>query len=370
MKTTRYTISLFLFCFIILTAFSQNAGVGQWRDHLPFNYFIAVTETPDKVFGATPYAVLTYDKVDESIERFSKINGLSDIEVSDIGYSEELQTVVLAYTNTNIDLFKGNYIVNIPDIKRKPILGNKVINSVSFRGEFAYLSCGFGIVVLDINNEEIADTWYIGPEGSQINVYDLTHNDTAFFAATEDGIFYASLSHPNLADFSAWEHLDSAPYPVFDYDIIEAYEGYIFANLMEGGSIEDDSIFYYDGNTWEYLPLGGYHGVNSITASAGKLMIALNYAGKVFNENLEEEMLIYTYNPGTPVMNDAIYSSGGEVWVADGRRGLVKSFADGWASMSINPGGPVSASVFSMTSAGDQVWVAPGGLPAHGTRSS
>ncbi len=70
------------------------------------------------------------NKADELIERFTKINGLSDIEISDIRYSSELETVVVAYTNTNIDLFKGNYIINIPDIKRKPILGNKVINSV------------------------------------------------------------------------------------------------------------------------------------------------------------------------------------------------------------------------------------------------
>ncbi|MCK5338015.1 MAG: hypothetical protein KAJ50_04350, partial [Bacteroidales bacterium] len=132
MNIIRQTILIFLLSLIIATASGQNAGVGQWRDHLPFNKFIAVTETPDKIFGATPYAILTYDKDDESIERFTKINGLSDIGISDIRYSEELQTVVLAYTNTNIDLFKGNYIINIPDIKRKPILGNKVINKVSF----------------------------------------------------------------------------------------------------------------------------------------------------------------------------------------------------------------------------------------------
>ena len=57
-------------------------------------------------------------------------------------------------------------------------------------------------MVLDVVKEEIADTWYIGPDGSQINVYDFTNNDTSFFAATEEGIFYASIDHPNLADFS------------------------------------------------------------------------------------------------------------------------------------------------------------------------
>ncbi len=361
MKIYRYTILIFLLSLLFTTASGQNAGVGQWRDHLPYNNFKAVTETPDKIFGATPYAVLTYNKNDESIERFTKINGLSDIDISDIRYSDELQTVVLAYTNTNIDLFKDNYIINIPDIKRKPILGNKVINKITFRGDYAYLSCGFGIVVLDVVREEIFDTWYIGPNGSQINVLDMTYNDTSFFAATEDGIFYASVSHPNLADFSAWTRLVNLPYSYYEYNYIESYAGYIFANLKEGGNVDQDSIYYYDGNTWTYFPAEGFGGVSNIKASKGKLLISLDWGGKVIDENLEEEILIWNYNPGTPNMHDAIYSGNGEIWVADGRSGLVKSYADGWESMKINPGGPGNASVFSLTASENRVWVAPGG---------
>ena len=80
-----------------------------------------------------------------------------------------------------------------------------------------------------------------------------------------------------------------------------------------------------------------------------------------YHENLEEELKIYTYNPGSPRMNDAIYDKNGSVWVADASSGLVESFAGGWESMKINPGGPYSANVFSMTSSGNRVWVSPGG---------
>ena len=362
MNKYSQSILAFLISFITVTSMAQHAGVGQWRDHLPFNRFIAVTETPDKVFGATPYAVLTYNKNDESVERFTKINGLSDIEISDIRYSPDLQTVVVAYKNTNIDLFKGNYIVNIPDIKRKPILGNKVINKVSFRGDYAYLSCGFGIVVLDVIKEEIADTWYIGNAGSQINVLDLTHNDTSFFAATEDGILYASLNHPNLADFTAWKRITSAPYAYSEYELIETFSTYIFAVLKKGGNIDHDSILYYDGASWTGLPRGDYGEVNNLKANNGKLVISMDWGGKVFNENIEQEYIIWTYNPGGPGLNDAVNGDvAGDVWIADKYNGLVKSSGEGWQSMLINPGGPGGADVFSMTPAENNVWVAPGG---------
>ena len=44
--------------------------------------------------------------------------------------------------------------------------------------------------MLDLIKEEVHDTYYIGPEGTQINVYDLAYNDTSFFAATEKGVYY------------------------------------------------------------------------------------------------------------------------------------------------------------------------------------
>ena len=342
-------------------AFSQDAGIGQWRDHLPFNSFIAVTEADNIIYGATPFAVLTYNKDEHNIERFTKINGLSDIGISDIRYSNELQTVVLAYTNTNIDLFKGNTIINVPDIKRKPILGNKVINKITLRGDYAYLSCGFGIVVLDVVREEINDTWYIGSQGSQINVLDITYNDTAFFAATEEGIYFASVDHPNLADFSAWSKMINTPYPNFEYNLIEAYTDKIFINLKPAGNIESDSIYYYDGVDWTIFMPDNTQTVNNLNAGHGKLVIALSFSGKVFNESLEQELNIYTYNPGTPSMNDAVYDKDGSVWVADNRNGLIESFNNGFESMIINPGGPYSANVFSMASVDNRVWVAPGG---------
>ncbi|MDT8393154.1 MAG: two-component regulator propeller domain-containing protein [Bacteroidales bacterium] len=346
---------------IAANAFTQEAGVGQWRDHLPFNSFIAVTESGNEIYGATPYAVLRYNKTDESIERFNKINGLSDIGISDIKYNPGLQTTVIAYTNTNIDLFKDNYIVNMPDIKRKPILGNKVINQLTMRGNYAYLSCGFGIVVLDLQGEEVFDTWYIGAGGSQINVFDVAYNDTAYFAATEEGIYYAAVNHPNLADYAAWKRMNNAPFPMYAYNMIESFAGKIIVNTRETGNDDQDSIFYYDGVGWASFPVSLPQRLNNINATNGKLVLALAYSGKIYNSSLEEELTIYTYNPGNPQMNDAIYLADGSVWVADQRNGLVKSFNEGWESMKINPGGPNSANVFSMTAYDNKVWVAPGG---------
>jgi len=69
---------------------------------------------------------------------------------------------------------------------------------------------GFGIVVLDIERIEIADTYKIGPDGSDINVLDFTYepNTDVFYAATEQGIYKASGSDANLAYYESWTKID------------------------------------------------------------------------------------------------------------------------------------------------------------------
>ena len=123
----------------IVTVFSQEIGIGEWRDHLPYRNVIAVTDGGTRIFAATPYALFYLDHDDNSLNRVTKINGLSDVGISSIEYNKKYNTLVIAYSNANIDLIKGDRIINLSDIKRKPILGDKSINSIVFIDNLAYL---------------------------------------------------------------------------------------------------------------------------------------------------------------------------------------------------------------------------------------
>ena len=199
-KWLLFTLALTIFS---SNLFSQEIGIGQWRTHLPYQKVIDVVANDNIVYAATPFDIFTYNSGDNRIERIDKVKGLNDVGISKIGYHTETRSLLIAYANTNMDLVKKDgSIINIADIKNKEILGNKTINNIEFRDNLAYLSCGFGIVVLDITKLEIQDTWYIGPDGGFIDVQDLAYNDTAFFAATEKGVYYARVDSPNLADFN------------------------------------------------------------------------------------------------------------------------------------------------------------------------
>lgn len=361
MKLFRTLPFLILFFSAIRSLTAQEIGIGQWREHLPYSECISITEAEDRIYCATPYSIFYFDKTDNSMIRLTKVSGLSDVGISTINYHTGLQTLLIAYTNTNIDLVKGNTIINISDIKRKPILGLKTINTIVFRDQYAYLACGFGIVVLDIEREEIADTYYIGPEGTQINVHDITFDESQqVYAATDIGIYKASMEGANLADYNSWSKDMTIPHPDQVFNQIDYLAGRIIANNYHE-EYAADTLFVFDGISWDRFPTPSYSTRNNIRVTYNRLVIAVYGYVAMFDESLTQ--VYYSYAPsGLGVYaNDAILDKEGFVWIADKVTGLMKTFNDGWSGESMRPNGPKSANVFDMSAVAKNVYVVPGG---------
>jgi hypothetical protein len=135
-RMSRYILPVVFIALFSCPLFAQIA-IGQWREHLPYNDGVQVADAGDWVFAASKFGLFQHHKTEGDIVRLSKVNGLSDIGFSAIAWSDENNTLVVAYTNTNLDLIKDGQIINIPDIKDKSILGNKVINDIHIKGDYA-----------------------------------------------------------------------------------------------------------------------------------------------------------------------------------------------------------------------------------------
>lgn len=354
-------IPLVLFGFVSsFASFSQQIGIGEWRDELPYFQCISVTEAGSRIYAATPYAIFYFDRGDNSIQRYTKITGLSDIGISTINYNKDYNTLLIAYSNANIDLIKNNVIINISDIKRKIILGNKTINRIYFIGKYAYLCCGFGIVVLDIDKEEISDTYYIGPNGSSINVFGLTKDDhDTLFAATEKGIFLASYNNPNLANYSSWLS-DSRLDTNSSYTAVVSFNGEVVINKRKTYP-SHDTLFRYSNGTWTLWNLGLSNTVMNLETGYNFIIVSYDYFVHGFNTDFAKVIDIYNYNPGGPSPNDAIPGAGSTIWVGDNYSGMVENDLTTQAFRSINLSGPLTAIVFSTTISGNDLYIAGGG---------
>lgn len=355
-----FLLPALLFFSSILPA--QEIGIGQWRDHLPYYSGKSVAVADNKVYCATEYSMFYYNRDDNSIQRITTVNGLSDVGIGTIGFSDVQKTLIVAYSNTNIDLIKGNTIINMPDILESNAITpeEKTIHNIYFEGNLAYLSCGYGISVLDLENEEIKDTYFIGPDGTHLRVYGITMNDTAVIAATEEGIYFADRNSANLAYYESWGKMQNLPYPDAVYNQIAFHSDRIFVNKYSS-EWNNDTILYLENGAWVSDTLFSTDDVQSLRVFDETLYVLHNYNVKGYNADLEEEMVIWTYNGNTgPNPLEISVDNSGMIWLADRWSGLVQMF-DGFNAEIIYPDGPVSANVYAMASSGPEVWTVPGG---------
>lgn len=349
---------LILLGVVSLKSFGQDGlPIGSWRTHLPFQKVIDVEVFGQKIYAATEYELFYYDQEDNSINKLNKINGLSDIGISKIRYCKDQNLLFVGYTNTNIDLiYPDGDVVNLSDIKDKSILGNKVINNVVFYGHYAYVACGFGIVVIDTERLEVKDTYYIGPLGAAVNVTDIAFFNGKIYASTDEGVYFASMDAQNLAYYAAWSHDTTLSHPHGNYNQLEVFAGHLLLNY-DGGV--NDTIFYNDGSQWSVFEPAGYSSKYELRACDGQLIICNAYSVSVFDELFERTYQIY--NPGGSIIPlSAVADATGTFWIGDNGRGMIRT-TDGWNNMDVLPNGPYSKNSFHLQACGDQVWVSSGG---------
>ena len=355
--------TLLLSCFLAACAFAQNeVSIGNWRTHLPYHKVIAVEPVGNLIYAATEYELFYYDKDDNSVRILNKINGLSDVGISTMGYCESQRKLFVAYTNANVDLIdrEGN-ISNMSDIKKKNIVGNKSINNVFFDGNLAYVACGFGIVVFDLAREEVKDTYYIGNQGDMVNVTDVAIFNGRIYASTDDGVYYALQNGQNLANYAAWNFDTSLIHPHLAYSEMEVFADRLFLNY--DGGFNADTLFMNDGNHWSYFEKDNASQKHELRADDNKLLITNYYNVKVYDVSLTEIMNIYS--PGGSIEpRSAAIDSNHDYWIGDAKRGLIKT-DNGWNFMDVMPNGTASKNVFELQACGDQVWIATGGHAAN-----
>ncbi len=357
MKRTHLPLLLSL---IALSGTAQ-IGIGFWRDHLPYKKGVAVTYNAEKVWCATLGGLYEMEKSDESVRRLGKSTGFSDVSPTDVKYNNYNGTLVVTYASGNIDIAEGQVVTNISDVKRANIIGNKTINSIHLSNDYAYLGTGFGIVVLDTRRKEIKDTYYLGINGGYINIYDVSTDASFIYAATDSGVYRASLSNNNLSNFAAWTKMTGLPTGI--YSDICTFNGKVYANFAKrlmDNSYGQDTVFVYNGTSWSrnFAPSPGY---NCFHIEANITDIGFVFDGYYDIYDISNTLIqhVYTYQNVFPAPRQIAFENPSKVWVADNNIGLVSVFFT-WINKAYVPDGPASSKVYAIDIQKSNVWVAPG----------
>ncbi len=333
--------------------------VGTWRDHLSWNTAEAVTIAGDKVYCSNGVGICIYDIQSRNLDKLTKVNGLNDAGITALRYAASTNIVIVGYTNGNLDIVAGNDVYNIPDIKRSSIYTNKQINHIYESGKYAYLSCSFGIVVVDIQLRQIRDTYIIGDGGVPVEVFALTEYNGYFYASTAQGLKYADNQSRLLTDFSVWKKVNNIPSASTGFTQVVSSDKFLYVCDM------DDHIFLYDGVTWNPLMLPfAVEKIHRLSIAGGSLLVSTSGAVFIYNAGTSLwQNTIKSYNDTPVVAYDATLDVGGACWIADNKQGLVQ-----WKSASAMsyhlPNGPASNHAGALRFKADRLLVASGGKDA------
>ena len=248
---------------LLLVAFFQTTLYAQdwkWKSYLAYYNTTLVAEANNNVFAVADGSLYSYNKEDQSVQAYSKLNGLSDVSITQLGYNADVNTLLIVYDNGNIDLWGEDGIYNLPFLKNSTVVQDKTVNAITFDGEYAYLASQFGIMVVNMQKKEVADTYRIG------NVSSCCVLNNYLYAATEQGIRRGSLND-NLLDAANWT----------DYSAEVVQDIVAFQNTL-CYVISGDGVYYQaEGSSRKWINDAGIKGMK---VEIGKLLAYTN--GKVY----------------------------------------------------------------------------------------
>ncbi len=268
------TVLLFVICH--LSFCPASAQIGTWHNYLAYNEVQDICEADDELYVLASNDLYSYNKSDQSITTYDKVNGLSDTHITHIKWNPTAKRLLIVYQNQNIDLMeKGGEVVNLSDLYQKSMTDDKTVNSIYVNEQYAYLACGFGIVKVDMERIEISESYNLGTSITQVaisngSIYAKQKNGQVLTAALTDNLLNPNVWHVTTLYDASIFNIDRTDYNQYLETVKTLNPGgpkYNFVNFLRfkhqklytcngimGGKFDPGKkgcVQVWDGNEWE-----------------------------------------------------------------------------------------------------------------------
>lgn len=216
--------TLLVVCSLVLSTVLFGQKIGQWDTHFSYEKDIEQLVQGDGiVYALTDGKLYSYNQTDNSLEIYVKKKGGNN-NIKLIAYSDKHKALIAIRDNSDIDLIYSNgAFTNIPDLKNTEQNLDKAVNSVYVDGDYAYLSTNFGLLVLNLDKEEVKETVLFNIKFTSSCIY----NDS-IYATTQNGVLRVN-AKSNILDVNTWEQFKvREKYPHSDYDFTDSQLTHVF----------------------------------------------------------------------------------------------------------------------------------------------
>ena len=365
----------FCLVLVLLIGYSGNVmsqiAIGEWRAHISYNQIVSVTGSSDAIYAASERGIQIYQKDNNSLQTLSKVNGLSEANISEVYYSKANDMLLVGYNTGNLDVLKNDEITNYPQITTQSYYEERGINGIVDFNTETLLATDFGIVEFMPATGRFGNTYTV-EEGQIIPVFEIVSTTNYIYAATSQGIYFAERDS-YLADPSSWSGMDFLPEFGQSFNLVDIFNGKIIANYHnENGK---DKIYAVENNSYEELITSTKEKVNDIYSAEGKLYIVSDNAIEIYNSQYSSIETIEQTEQGdlSPL---TVYKMNSSLWIGDAELGLMKRNSNGY-SQSFRKNGPSRNDIFRAVSSNGNIYLLGAGynenyekkgLPAHLSR--
>lgn len=325
--------------------------VGTWRLHLSYNNITHLAAGGNVVFAATESGILVLDRSDNSVSSYNTLNALTTTGISALAYDDGRNQLLVGYEDGNLDLITDHTTFNFNRLATSPsVIGSKRINDITIRGNTAYLSTDFGIVLFNLVTGELIETWRnLGESGESIRVQNTVFDDNRVYAATSHGVIEGDLGD-NLLDFNHWIHHNDNSFGT-TITGVALMDGMVFA------AIDGEDLFRYNNGTWEATSLFTGADFHSISGLSPELLVTEGSSVWIVSPSLMPRKISSGLIHAPQI---ALATNQNIYWIGDRVHGLVSNVSGEFNT--IRPNGPAISSPFRLAFAGDALYALRGGF--------
>jgi len=305
-----------------LDALLQLGPIGSWRAHFS-NESIQQVVKGDQIYVAAANQIIQIDAKKE-ITYLNTTTGLHATGIHKIAWHPIENQLVIAYKNSRIDIVKGDQVTLIDDLQLTNLYSDKTINDLIVFNNNAYLSCNFGIVVIDLLKKEIKSTIFPNNNRQSVKVLQTLPYQNKLFVLTENGIWSSTLGQN-------YNWIQENTLGISGIKNMFVFKSQLYFNNQQ-------KIYPYQSNIASYQINTGT--IEAIAVDEDRILAGITYQKKgaliQFNSNQTNTLLI---DSGILIQPVGLLKDGNTIWVADFGKGLYeKNEQSKWTVL----GGPLS----------------------------
>ncbi|MFM2392490.1 MAG: hypothetical protein RLZZ546_467, partial [Bacteroidota bacterium] len=344
MKNLFIKITLLL---IFLTANSQNNK--SWTGYFSYNSIKDISQDNTSIYAATENAYFKKNISTNETNTYTTIEGLAGETVSQIYHSSNFNKTLIGYQNGLLIVTNDTdgSMLNVVDILNKPSIpaNKKIINHFMEYNNKVYISTDFGITVFDLATLEFGDTFFIGTNGSNIDINQTAIFNNEIYAATGAGLLKANVNNPSLIDYNQWTTISNS-----SWASVESLGTRLIAQDNGGSfwSLTSTTTFQLVFSTPEIC--------KDLRFTNGKLILTFSNSVQVYNDQLQ---LLNTLNGSTLGITNLTCASiiNDKVYIGTLRNGVqVTNLNNPNTSINISPNGPINNKVFRVKAFSKGFW--------------